>query len=60
MSERVEQRESQRSDILAMVFYSILVPMLVLLWVYVPAELTASSAAVGEKPPGGEDAPCST
>jgi hypothetical protein len=37
MSERVQERESRSSDILAMVFYSILVPMLVLLWVYVPA-----------------------
>ena len=38
MSERaVDERQSRASHILGMVFYSILVPMLVLLWVYVPA-----------------------
>jgi hypothetical protein len=37
MSERVEERESRSLDIVAMVSYSILVPLLVLLWVYVPA-----------------------
>ena len=37
MSERVEERQTRASDIVGMVFYSILVPMLVLLWVFVPA-----------------------
>ena len=37
MSERVEERQSRASDIMVMVFYSMLVPMLVLLCVYVPA-----------------------
>jgi hypothetical protein len=37
MSERVEERQSRASDIVGMVFYSILVPLLMLLWVYVPA-----------------------
>jgi hypothetical protein len=37
MSERIEERPSRASDIVAMVFYSILVLLLMLLWVYVPA-----------------------
>jgi hypothetical protein len=37
MSERVEERQSRASDIVAMVFYSILVFLLMLMWVYVPA-----------------------
>jgi hypothetical protein len=37
MSDRVEERQSWASDIVWVVFYSILGPLLVLLWVYVPA-----------------------
>jgi hypothetical protein len=37
MSERIEERQSRASDIVAMVFYSILVLLLVLMSVYVPA-----------------------
>ena len=38
MSERaVEERRSWSSDIVWVVFYSILVLLLMLLWVYVPA-----------------------
>jgi hypothetical protein len=37
MSGRVEERQSPASDIAGMVFYSILIPLLMLLWVYVPA-----------------------
>ena len=37
MSERVEERQSRASDIVWIVFYPILGPLLMLLWVYVPA-----------------------
>ena len=37
MSKRVEQRQSRASDIAGMVFYSTLVLLVMLLWVYVPA-----------------------
>lgn len=37
MSERVEERRSGASDIVWVMFYSILGPLLMLLWVYVPA-----------------------
>lgn len=37
MSERVEERQSRALDIAGMVFYSTLVLVLMLLWVYVPA-----------------------
>jgi hypothetical protein len=37
MSERVEERQSRASDIVEMAFYSILVLLLMLLWVYLPA-----------------------
>jgi hypothetical protein len=37
MSERVEERPSWASDIGGMVFYSTLVLLVMLLWVYVPA-----------------------
>ena len=37
MSERVEQRQSRASDIMWVVFYSTLVLLVMLLWVYVPA-----------------------
>ncbi len=37
MSERIEERQSWASDIVWVLFYSILVLLLMLLWVYVPA-----------------------
>jgi hypothetical protein len=37
MSERVDERQSWASDIVWMVICSILGPLLMLLWVYVPA-----------------------
>jgi hypothetical protein len=37
MGERVEERQSWAWDIVWVVFYSIQGPLLVLLWVYVPA-----------------------
>jgi hypothetical protein len=37
MSEQIEERPSRASDIVGMVVYSILVPLLLLMWVYIPA-----------------------
>ena len=37
MSERAEGRQSRSSDIMWVVFYSTLVLLIMLLWLYVPA-----------------------